>query len=317
MCLSGLIFFSSLIAGEKQNYHVQKNILGNAQKAGEYNTVTFTVYENNLEKYVIQKELAYDLPLPHLRVFSAGQAVLVDAFTARLTFYDAFGSQVLQTDLIKEAGVDYERAVYSSLSGESVALALFRPKAGYIQVFLYKSDGQFLNNFRIDGRHINALSYSDDAQMLAVSVLDWKNDHLNQSTMFFDTGEKLLAEIKAGFTNGQFDTDQDIFIGYSNRNSFIYHPLRGDLNFLKTAADNKMILTASFMDKQIAVISADKPFLKDGKWLYESLSVDFYNINGVRSSEKRIDILPFTEYELSKSGTGLLFKTENGAVPLR
>jgi hypothetical protein len=312
-----MIFLMPLLARQSSVYRVERSVTGHAQKFSEKNIVLFRVYENDAEKYVISKEYGYDIPLPDLKIFENGAAVLINAFDARLTFYDAAGNEISQAEILKEADADYERAVYSAVSQEFVVIALTQPANDYLLINLFDSQGQFIRTFRVNEKHINGLSYSNNLNVIAVSVYNWPGNTLSTSSLFFDNSGSQISKTDVGFSKGMFFDESNVFIGYSNNSCFLYDVTDMSVHYFKKPSDKEMILSATYYKDQVIIARAARPVLQAGTWLYKNPLFTLYDTKGRQIGEKIIDIRLFSEFNWLENPSGLHFKTENQSIPVK
>lgn len=307
-----ILVLTVLIFGQNNNiYSVNKNITGNAEKFGEKNIIEFTVLENELELYRVNVNLEYDIAVPDLKVFEDGRSVLINSFEASLTIYDNEGSEYLKTKMIKDLAVEYERSVYSSISGEHVAVSLSQPDRDYSTIQIYNSLGQLIENWQLPEKFINGLSYSNNNDLLSISVYDWHKGSLEKSTLFLQSDGKNISKVPHNFTNGKYVEKENIFIGYTNEICFIYDIKENKILHTRQSLNNKMILLADYIDNLLIIIDVDQPYLENGKWFYRDPDSRGFEIRGdyIFIRDNKISN-PFSEYELVKSKSGIYLKTE-------
>jgi len=316
MLLMITVAMGMLPAQNSNLFKVEKEISAAAIQATEVNTISFTVQIGGQQLYIVEKDVAYDTPFPDFRLFNDGSGVLIDAFEASLTFYNASGDEIVLINILKEKTIDYERSVYSAIAGGTLVIALHEPGMDELQFQHYNKKGQFLDQCKVSEKHLNGISLSENENIIALSVYDWQQDLLNKSTLFLDKSGRQLSRIQAGFIRGSFSDEEDLFIGYSNRDCFIYDFSDRTVHFRKSSPKNMMILEAQLYRDEIIIIESEKPVLKSGSWNYKNPRLERYDLNGRLLSKTRIVSKTFSEYELQSTHEGLIFRTGNTSQQL-
>ncbi len=309
--ISAFVFSSSAFAQQNNRFSIERTIAGYPQKVADKNAVTYNVLENDNVKYVINIALDYDVPVPALKVFSDGSAVLINAFEASLTFYNKSGIEFYRTNLLKEFKVHYERAIYSALSGEFLVIVISQPGLDNMEVQIYNNSGQQINSFRVEAAHINGLCYSSTKNLVALSVYDWPKAELKKSTLFFNNEGEEISKIPFNFNDGKFIEDINLFIGYSNQNCFVYNISDHTLNFDKPVQNDEMILSADLFEEKIIIVKAARPVLQSGKWYYKDPTFSYYSLSGMLSRELQHNSQPFADFKWRQKNSKLEFQTEN------
>jgi len=319
--LTGLIIFSFLtgmaFAQSVSKYTVDRNISGNAEKFGEKNSVDFKVLENENKIYSIEIEIEFDVAIPGIKVFDDGSSVIINPFEASLSFYNNQGSEIIKSKIMKDLGVAYERSIYSYISENLIAISLSQPDINYSIIQIYNNQGQLIDNWQLNKNHINGLSFSSIYNILAISVYDWFEDNLKKSTLFIKSDGTEISKIQNDFTNGKFVESENLFIGYTNDESYVYDIEKNKLIFEKTASENEMIILTQYIDGEIFILQTGKPHLGNGKWYYVKPTLNSYNINGKMNLDFKFKCKAFSEFELIRHGSEINFKTENQTLRIQ
>ncbi len=267
-------------AQESNLFKAERRISGSARHAGEMNSITYTVLKNNQKKYAVTIPVDYDLPIPELKVFNDGSAVLVNSFDGSLTFFNTEGREVVKEFIVKELPVEYERAVYAAVSGSTLAVALSQPDLDYAIFALYNKNGRILSQWRTNEKHLSALSYSEQTQRVAVSVYGWVKDKVRNATVFYNEAGKEISRIPLGFKKGTFVDEGRLFLGFSNKTCFVYHLKDNTIRFQNSVPNDEMIINADYSNKEITIESAQKPLLKNGTWRYRNPTFTRLTLSG-------------------------------------
>ena len=273
-------FASLLSAQENNSFEVKRNITGHAERFGQKNSVEVKVMSNSKEMYSINVELDFDVPFPELKVFDDGAAVLVNSFEGSLTFYDKEGGELVKSYILKDIPVRYERSVYASVSGETLVITLSQPDMDYSVAQLYNKRGQIISHWQVQEKHVSGLCYSDQNQLLAISVYDWQKDMLNKSTVFFNSEGRAISRIPFAYEKEKFAEDGSLFIGYTNNACFVYKVKDNKISFQRRVLKDEMIIDVDYNNKEITIVTTKKPFLEKGKWYYQNPSFTRLNLNG-------------------------------------
>jgi len=305
-----LIFLVNISAQNSPEYSVERKITGNADKFGEKNIIDYQVYENDKELYSVQVEIDYDAPIPALKVFDDGYSVLINSFDVSLIFYNDEGSEIINSKIVKELNVEYERTVHSYISGNYLIVSLSESDKNYSIIQIYNNQGRLINSWQINENQINGLSYSHNDNKLAISLIKWPHNKLQKSTIFYQSDGSEISQVANNFKKGFFINKTDIFAGYSNENYFLFKYSKNEMILNKSINKNEIILLLEYIDNKIFVVSAEKPILNDGKWFYKNPTVYSYDVKGNTKSQFKFDSNLFSEFMLLGSGERLIFKTE-------
>ena len=312
-----LFFTGSLLAEAGPVYTVKKNIQHQAEKNGEVNQITFSILKDSEKVYDINTEVAYDVPFPQLKIFDNGSSVLIDAFDARLTFYEASGFEIRQVNILKDYDIEYERSVYSTIDGEILVIAANQPGLDYILIQIYNYEGHFIRQTVIDEKHISALAYSEKFDLIAVSAYSWRQNDLKTKSLFINNQEELTIQNDISFSHGNFILEKNIFTGYSNNSCFIYDIGNNEVLFTKSADKNNMILWAQLINNQFTILETKNPVLKKGQWFYQNPAVNFFSLDGLLIRKGEIDCLPFADYQIKVKDSDWIFQTENETILIK
>jgi hypothetical protein len=312
-----LICATGLLSARQINlYKSERIVAGNAKESGEKNYLEYHVLKDDQKIYVVGIELDYDIPFPVLKVFDNGASVLISAFEASLTFYNSSGKIILKSNILKDFNVEYERSLYSAISGDYLAISLCPNKADYTIVQIYNNLGQIIDDWQFQEKFMDGLSFSSTANLLAISVHNWQQNNLSKSTIFFDSNGAQISKIPFSFTKGQFVESENIFVGYSNDNCYVYNFELKKINFESRSIEDEMILMAEYIHDKIFIVIAEKPYLEKGDWYYINPTFRVVDIMGDLRMQTNIKSKPFSKYELLKNDASIKFKTENELIQI-
>ncbi len=307
-----LILLCGSIIGQplnKKNVVTQK-IVGGASKISGYNFVEYSVKSSDgKELYQIIDKVDYDIPYSKLEVFSDGSSVLISSFYGTLTFISNNGTKAKTVKIKNDVEVEYERSI-KSVSDEDNLIVLFsEANDNYSTIKKYNSLGNVIDEFTVDLTDVNGIAYSKKINQLYLSHIKWKNSsELERKVTLLKSNGEVAKSYNAYFEKGFF-TDDNKFIGLSNKSVFSINTVKLKLDYKVKADENSMFIDVTEDSSSILVAQAKNPELKEGKWYYKNPTIIKFDSAGKIIDKIEIDAELFSEFKFQKTNSYLEFVT--------
>lgn len=313
------LLISSIIYGQsfKQNYFVEQTIKGGAKKNGEYNFVEYSVKSNEgKELYQIVDKVDYDIPYSKLEVFEDGSSVLISAFNGRLTFISNDGTKTKIVTISNSLKVEYERTIHSVIDEESI-LILFDEQNGKTSILQkYSRKGSLEREIRIPISNVNGIAYSQKLGQIYISNINWKNSgELSKKVTILNESGEVAKILNANFDKGFF-TDENQFIGISNKSIISISSSTLDFQFEVKADEGSIFIDIAEENSSIVIAQAGNPILENGKWNYKSPTIKRVDSKGNIIKQKKYLVNAFSEYKFNKTQKGLQFITGKDIIDI-
>ncbi len=311
LLLSGSIIAQSF----KQDYRVEQNIKGGAKEIGEYNFVEYSVKSNDgAELYQIIDKVDYDIPYSKLEVFEDGSSVLISSFYGTLTFISNDGTETKNVKISDEIKVDYERSILSVVDKENVVILIDEQNGKISSIMKYRNNGVFEREIRIPIANVNGIAYSTKLNQIYISHIKWKNSgELNKRVTLMNSSGEVTKSFEASFEKGFF-TDDNQFIGVSNKSIFSISTTELELKYEVKADTNSIFIDITEENNSIVLIQTKNPKLENGEWRYKNPTIKRIDSSGSIIKQTKYEVEDFSKYKFNRSQNNLEFITDNEKI---
>jgi len=300
-----------------QKYSVKKNIIKTDNKIGHYNTIEYTVMQNDDKiLYQIVDKVDYDIPFPKLQIFENGNSVLLNAFYGKLTFINGNGAKVKTLNIKKDIEVAYERNIISFVDNSSLIIAFTLQNEDNSVIQIYSDNGMLKNEFEISLININGIAFHEKLNKIFISSIVWNKHNVMEKriTVFNENGE-VIKSLKSNFEKGFF-TEDNKFIANTNKSLIVINANDSQIILKKEMNRESVLLDINYINKEILYAFAKTPTLANGKWFYENPTIISINEHGKLIDNKSVKIKKFSELTLSNYHNRLKVMIDNSIVSL-
>ncbi len=292
---------------EKNSYNIEREILRGAPEQGSDALLQFKISDvnGNLLR-TIQVESPHDIPYPAPGIFNDGTFFLLWSFNCSVDFYGRGISKISTIKLIKDAGPEYERAIYYDAS-EIAVFAIAEPKREKVLITTIDRSGSKLAEWESEFRHIEGIKTNKEGTLIAASLFSWNDLIPEGNTLIFDNSGSVQAALDDRFTKGSFAYDDKIFIGQTNKSIFAASLSEGVTKLRYKSEEGTILIDYELISSALLLLESAKVDLQDGRWIYRKPTV------------KRLDEMENTTRVIFRSEKDIVspsLKTENGDVIL-
>ncbi len=292
---------------EKNLYNIEREILKGAPERGSAALLQFKISDGNGNLLrTIQVKSPHDIPYPAPGIFNDGTFFLLWSFNCSIDFYGRGISKISTIKLIKDAGPEYERAIYYDAS-EIAVFAVSEPKRENVLITTIDRSGSRLAEWESEFRHIEGIKTNKEGTLIAASLFSWNDLTPEGKTIIFDNSGSVQTALDDRFTNGSFAYDDKIFIGQTNKSIFVASLSEGVTKLRYEPAEGSVLIDYELISSALLLLESAKVELQDGKWIYRKPTV------------KRLDEMENSALVIFRSDKDILspsLKAENGNVIL-
>jgi hypothetical protein len=262
-------------SGVSSKFYTDRSVSYSAKSPGDKSEISFKVFSGEEKKYEFSRMINYDEPFPSLQVFEDGSAALIYSFDGRVERFNMKGKFEGELNLFKEGKADYERSVYSSVSGDLLVLGISGLNLNNCEIIVLNNYGNLINRFNIDSDYLSGILISQPNNLIAVSTYSWEYESLIEVIKFYSVDGKLNDSISGQFSSAKIV--EDALIGFTNKSCF-YTELSNLSDIVYSTADNGEILLDMILhDYKIYLAASKHPVLSNGEWLFNGATVTVFD----------------------------------------
>lgn len=305
--------FSQSGAGKFLFYRKVK-VLNNISGKSE---ITFSVTDtNNNEIYSIKKLESNKEEIPNLYLFNNGASVVTGILDGKIEIYDSLGILKNTVYPFRNYPFKYERSILIDISGNYCAAIASQQDMNELLVLILSSNGKVINTFNINKPYFNSLKFSEEMNLLAVSVYDWNRNKLKRNTVFYNLqGDKELI-VHDSFGGAKFYPKLKLFLGFDKNSFFVADLQNKNLVIENRLSGNLLINDADLSGNKLYLAASQKPLLKNGKWFYNNLAMETINLVTGKQTGIPVKLKPFTTLKIIKRKSALYIKTGSSEVKI-
>ncbi|MCP5062214.1 MAG: hypothetical protein GY936_07115 [Ignavibacteriae bacterium] len=294
-----LLFVTLTLVGQN-NFNFKNSF--NDLKHFEERELNISIYENGIELYKIKKLLLANFSIPEVVLFENGNFALIHSLEGLLEFYS---TGALQTKKILLDNNFYnESSILFSVDNVKIALLITEEQKNKI-VLLDDLGNQIFEKEVQDGLG-SGIAYSEDADILAVSINNWKKNKLVSNSIFTNIEEGHEFTVPHKFEKGFFGKISSTFLGHSNNKLFLVDLNSNQLLWSKEAKSNSIFIQSKIKDNNVIVLEAPKPEIVNNSWKYQNCEVITFGSSGVKLKSQAIN-KPFESIDIIEENDVLYF----------
>jgi hypothetical protein len=296
-------------------YYSESIINGGAEKIGEYNFVEYSVKtKDGKTLYQIIDKVDYDIPYSKLEIFGNGNSVLISSFYGILTFFSNDGAKRRIVKTNSNIKVEYERRILSFVDNMNLLVLFQDLNEEHSTIQKYDADGALEMEIQIPVVNISGIAFSEKSNKIFVSHFNWKDSgELEKRVSLFNIGGELLKRFNSTFEKGIFTNDNQ-FVGYSNKSVFVFNALNNNLQFNMEYDKTQVVLDVSYIEDKIIIALSDLPKLENGNWYYKNVTMLKLNSSGDVLSKENYTTTLFVDYKFERNDTSIKFITESKSI---
>ncbi len=287
-----------------QNKFIVKTQLSN-NNYEEERIFTITVLDNQKEIYKIKKQLIPHYSVPEVFIFRNGNLVLLHALEGVIEFYNSNGEILTQEKSLINKLYDEHKILYSKTNKK---IALLISEKNKNKVIIFDNSGTQLSTFNIDDGIISGIVLAENENNLASSLYNWQENNVLAKTLIINLTANTTKEFPIRFEKGFFDSNNNSFVGFTNKKVFELDLKTNKIILNKKVGDNQIILDAQTNNSDIYFIKANLPKLVSGTWKYPSAKIIKIDKEGNVTTDKEISS-QFTRINFKKDELEQLRKT--------
>lgn len=302
-----IINFPQLFAQSELSFN--KKIIGenyfNSRK------LVLDIQENGITKYIFEKEL-----LPYQ---SIPQVYLIDSAKLCLTFPSDGSIEFYQNKIMTNKYFFYKSHPQNEqtlhFANNSFESAILFSENQKNKIFIFDLVGNLKDSIIAEDGIISGFTISNKNNFIAYSFYNWETEEINNKSIILDRKNDKILETEEKFWCGKFNSDDNNFLGFTNKNSFCYNISTKKLLWKSDLANDEIYLDGIWYNNNTLLIKAEAPELKDGNWIYNKANILSINSNG---DENIIQIVnsSFSKINFEKAQNKILLKADERLVEL-
>ncbi len=251
-----------------QEFSVKREILSGSNDKKKTALVRYTVFNEDKLLYSIEKNIDYDITYPSAVVNEKGELFLLNAIDASVENYNSAKTNIAHIYLFDKPDIEYERSLYYSLIGDKLIVAVSQPELRTAKIFLLNRYG-IISQIEFEKKNIGLIVSSGSGEYFAVSGYNIGADGTDGLTAIYDKDMNQLKRFPRYFTFGEFVSNGEFFLGYTNKYISLLNWRAG--NTIESFELSKgRILSAKYFNGSIYLISYLTTGLSEGEWHYQS-----------------------------------------------
>ncbi|VAX29246.1 hypothetical protein MNBD_IGNAVI01-3223 [hydrothermal vent metagenome] len=310
LLISSIAFAQSI----NKKYFAEKKISGGSNTVGEFNVVEYSVKTiDDKLLYKISNKTDYDIPYSGIEIFGDGSSILINSFYGTLTFFSNNGKKIKGNKISKNLGFQYERNIKSVVDNNTLLILFQEDNTPYITLQKYNKAGALRKTISFEKKNISGLAYSEPLNQIYISYVEWENSGNANKLIALINGEgEELKKYSGNFEKGFF-TNDNMFVGFSNKSLISINTKDKKLNFISNAPQNKIYLDVTASSEIIIAAAAGLPKLTNGKWIYNNLTILKIDKSGNITDQKNVDTSPFSDFGFRTTDV-VKFVADNKAI---
>jgi len=277
-----LLYLTITVLGQN-NFSFKKSM--DNHKHFEEREINISIYKNRTELYKIKKILPPNFSIPEVALFENGNLVLIHSLEGVIEFYS---KGVLQTEKVLLGKYFYnESSILFSLDKNKISLLITEEQKNKI-ILLDDLGILIFEKETLDGFG-SGIAYSEDADILAVSINKWEKDNLESRSIFTNIKTNLEFTAPYKFEKGFFEKNSSTFLGHSNNKLFLFDLASNQLLWTKEPKTNSVFLESKIKDNNVFVVEAETPKLINNSWIYKIGKLVTLNSSGKKINSQTIN----------------------------
>jgi hypothetical protein len=285
-CIVSITFAGSANTGWK----VILNKVENIADSKENKLIRIDVLNEKGEKaYSISKSINGEMPFLKASVFETGELMLVNPSDGIIEFYDSRGTFINKLNTATYSGINDKRLIKFEIVKDKSTLLVSDPKLEFTQLIAVTSEGEVVFEKSIEGNHATGIELSNSGEIIAAGTYTWIDTTYSEHTFFVDAYGKIEGQVNRSFSSGFFSENEDEFLGYTNSDLFVVDLQDNRMRWSYEFPSDVNLVDAKIIGKNKIVLTADLPFLKNGKWFYSNFVLNVFDDFGKIIEKKKID----------------------------
>lgn len=251
----------------------QNNLEINSVLKGNYNeqrSLNISINNLNKELFSIEKILLPYQSIPQIEVLSNSSILLVYSLEGIIETYNNKGSLVSQKEFYKLPPHN-EQGLFSFIYDNGFAIIVSEEQKN--NIFTFDNNGKIIYQKDLQDGLISGFVSSKNGNLFAASILNWNINQLDTKIFITNISDDYSLTLRNKFSKGMFNNKNNMFLGYSNKNSFLL-----DLNLGKILWENQLnkkeIYVEGFIEKdKVLLIKSVNPNFIDNTWIYNKIKV--------------------------------------------
>lgn len=257
------------------------------------------ILENNSKILSFEKKINKYKSIPTLEILSNNNFSLIYSGEGVLEFYSSTGDSINTIKLYEFAPFEEQKLFFDS-----------RDELNYVAIsenFVNKihtidNYGNIISTTKIEEGQLQSFVVDQQANVFATSFIRWDINNILPQTLFLNSDFEEISKVNFGFKSAKFSDDK--FLGFSNKEIFLFDLQKRTLINNFKISDQEIILDANFDGNKVIFVSAVEPKLSNGEWIYNS-----GEIKGL-SYSKEIVLLKSIKEEFKKVDLSSYFKNK-------
>ncbi len=252
-----------------QNFTVETRLIKGAIKSGGKAEIEYSVERGDSVIYSIIKKYDYDIPFGQAKCDDKGNLIIANAIDASIEIFDRTRTLQTKVFLTGSPSIEYERSLFFDILNDKIVAGLSDPSFEASEIYLVSYNGGAAKKILLPERLIGVIAASETGNYFAVSAYNSVENGIAGMTYIYNAEGKKMNALTEYFTSAEFSADDEMLLGYTNREVKLFNRTSGELIESFSAADGR-ILTAKYFSDKIFIIEYAETKLADGMWNYFS-----------------------------------------------
>ncbi|MFZ1291783.1 MAG: hypothetical protein WAR79_16925 [Melioribacteraceae bacterium] len=293
----------------QNNFTFEKFITGN--NYSETRELKINILNNGIFQYFFTKTLIPYQSIPEINVLDNYKCCLIFSQEGLVEFYE--NNQLQKQHYVYKSHQQNEQSIISVSNTKKVALLISENFNN--RIFLLDLNGEIEDSIYVEDGIFSGLSISENSEIIAASFYNWENENIINQTKIINIIEGTTFYISDKFSMGKFNEDENLFLGFTNKNSFCVNLNEQKLLWKEILGNDEIYLDGILSNRNSVLIKSNYADFENGNWIYKSAEIFSKTESGEKIIINKLSS-PFKKVSLDKINYKLNLNLDNEFIEI-